>query len=85
MEINSLINTNKTLLFINYEISLTKSTFIPNYIPKFESRMDVNAHKVFWKQIKIKRRKCIESAQKMLRENTLKNERVVLRECKINA
>ena len=44
----------KTLHFVNYEISLTKSTFIPNYIPKFESRMDVNAHKVFWKQIKTK-------------------------------
>tara|TARA_Y100000310_G_scaffold329005_1_gene398127 strand:+ start:124 stop:1977 length:1854 start_codon:yes stop_codon:yes gene_type:complete len=44
----------KTLLFINYEISKTISTFVPNYIPEFESRMDFNAHKVFWKQIKIK-------------------------------
>ena len=44
----------KTTLFTNYEISKTNCTFIPDNIPKFESRMDSAAHKLFWQKMKFK-------------------------------
>ena len=51
---NSSIIKAKIFLLTNYDISKTKSTFIPENIPRFESRMNFDDQNKFWELLKIK-------------------------------